>query len=408
MQLPSLAAVLLIALNLLALPYFLFLLASSLGALSARPRNRAPSGRGERRFLVVIPAHNEEAGLAATVRSCRALDYPPDRFDVLVIADNCTDATAEVAHAEGAVAVERHDDTKKSKGFAIEWLIDGLRERGELDRYDAVVIIDADSTASPNLLYSLDTSLALGNDWAQCFYTVANPDDSWRTRLLTYAFALFNGVIPLGQWALGQSAGFKGNGMCFSMRGLARVPWRCRGLVEDMEYSWEVRLAGGKIAFVPEAQVFGVMLSGGGPAAAAQRRRWEFGRKALKARRLPTLLTTPRLGLLEKAVSIVELTLPTLVEMAGIAAVLLPVNAWAVSRSTWPAAFPIVLVGTSIIMIVALALYGLCPFLVFRLPWSYLSSLLHAPFYAAWKLVVALGGRPTQWVRTAREEPARH
>jgi cellulose synthase/poly-beta-1,6-N-acetylglucosamine synthase-like glycosyltransferase len=407
MQFASMAAAALIGLNLLALPYFLFLLVTSLAALAARSRTTTAAEGAERcRFLIVIPAHNEEAGLAATVRSCLDLDYPGELFQVVVIADNCTDSTAAVARAAGAGAAERHDDERKSKGFAIEWLIDAMKARGELDSHDALVVIDADSTASPNLLRAFAACHARGIDWAQCFYTVANPNDSWRTRLLTYAFSLFNGVIPLGQWTLGQSAGFKGNGMCFTTRGLARVPWRCRGLVEDMEYAWEVRLAGGKIAFVPEARVFGMMLSRGGRAAAAQRRRWEFGRKALKARVLPALWKSPHLGFLEKAVSLVELTLPTLALLAGISALLLPLNAWAAARLGWLTASSLSLFGMSVLVSLSLVVYAICPFVVFRLPWTYLMSLLHAPFYAAWKVLVALGGRPTQWVRTAREEPA--
>jgi len=404
MSTASAAGILLIGLNLLAWPYFLFLLVSSIAAWAGR---RSPRGETQpkRRFLIVVPAHNEEDGLGATVRSCRGLDYPHELFEVLVIADNCTDGTASVARAEGAEVLERHDETKKSKGFAIEHLIDGMKESGRLARYDALVVIDADSTASANLLRALDRSLEHA-DWAQCFYTVANPDDSWRTRLLTYAFTLFNGVIPLGQWILGQSAGFKGNGMCFSTRGLDRVPWRCRGLVEDMEYSWEVRLAGGRIAFVPEAKVYGVMLARGGPAAAAQRKRWEFGRKALKARVIPALLRPSRLGLGERIVSLLEVTMPTMVGMLAIALVLLLLNAWGIARSPLPSATGYFFAGSGVLILLSLSLYALTPFVVFGLPWSYLQSLMYFPFYAAWKAVITLGGRPTQWVRTAREKAA--
>ncbi len=138
---------------------------------------------------------------------------------------------------------------KKSKGYAIEFLLDSLGRSGELDSLDAVVIVDADTTIDPNLLRSFDQALRRGHDWIQAYYTVANPDQSWRTRLMTYAFSMFNGVMQLGQNALGSSAGFKGNGMCFSTRGLRRRPWKSYGLVEDMEYSWTLRVAGEKILF---------------------------------------------------------------------------------------------------------------------------------------------------------------
>ncbi len=101
-------------------------------------------------------------------------------------------------------------------------MLEVLQRSGELRSLDAVVIVDADTTIDPNLLRSFDQALRRGHDWIQAYYTVANPDQSWRTRLMTYAFSLFNGVMQLGQNALGSSAGFKGNGMCFSTRGLAR------------------------------------------------------------------------------------------------------------------------------------------------------------------------------------------
>ena len=103
---------------------------------------------------------------------------------------------------------------------------------------------------------------------------------------MSLAFSLCNGVLPWGQERLGLSVGLKGNGMCFSRRGLTRFPWKAYGLVEDAEFSLMLRLAGERVHFLPEARVFGEMVSGGGPAAASQRSRWEAGRRAL-ARQVP-------------------------------------------------------------------------------------------------------------------------
>ena len=117
---------------------------------------------------------------------------------------------------------------------------------------------------------------------------------------MTYAFSLFNGVMQLGQNALGSSAGFKGNGMCFSTRGLRRRPWGSYGLVEDMEYSWTLRVAGEKILFEPDVAVYGAMLGSGGKAAANQRRRWEFGRSEIRRKYLGPLLRSQRARLVRK------------------------------------------------------------------------------------------------------------
>ena len=134
-------------------------------------------------------------------------------------------------------------------------MFDHIAQAGQFDRLDAVVIIDADSVADAELLQGLSCYLDHGQDWIQVFDTVANVDDSWRTRLLAYSFGLINGVFLLGQSALGLSAAFRGNGMCLSTRGLHRFPWRTSGLVEDLEYSWALRTAGEKVAFAPNISV---------------------------------------------------------------------------------------------------------------------------------------------------------
>jgi cellulose synthase/poly-beta-1,6-N-acetylglucosamine synthase-like glycosyltransferase len=394
------------ALNLLLVPYFVLLFATALAAVLSRTSSSlAASPR--LRFLVSIPAHNEEIGIAATVQSCLTLDYPPELFQVVVIADNCTDETAEISRREGALVLERHDATRKSKGYAISFLIDHLHESGQFETLDALVVIDADSTASTGLLRGFAGLLESGHDWVQCFYTVSNPDESWRTRLMTYAFCLFNGITPLGQFKLGLSAGFRGNGMCFSTKGMRRVPWKCHGLVEDMEYSWTVRLAGEKIAFTPDVQVKGVMLGRGGKAAASQRRRWEFGRDDLKKRVFGPIMRSRHLNLIEKTTSLLELTMPSMVSLMAIYVCLLFANGWALV-SFWPALttwVSILLLTSTCLMTPALVLHAYAPFVVFRLSWSYLLVLIYLPIYAVWKFYIKLGGRPDQWVRTTREQP---
>ncbi len=265
-------------------PYFSFLLLTSLAAIVGSKRSRVPGARGRPAspgFASIPgghPAHDEEDGIAASVESAMSVGYPTDGFDVLVIADNCTDATAEKAREAGARVLERFDLSRRSKGYAIEFLIDTLRESGEFDSLDALVILDADSTVHHDLLSVFARCIESGEDWVQCYDCVGNADQSWRTRLMAYAFSLINGVTLLGQNALGLSAALRGNGMCLTTRGLRQVPWKTHGLTEDLEYSWTVRIAGGRIAFEREVMVFATMLSRGGKASATQRNRWESGR----------------------------------------------------------------------------------------------------------------------------------
>jgi cellulose synthase/poly-beta-1,6-N-acetylglucosamine synthase-like glycosyltransferase len=400
-QVPLIA---LLVLNAVVFPYFLFLLATSLAAIFAS-RRESPPADPTAKILIVIPAHDEETGVSTTVRSCLESNYPASLFGVTVIADNCTDRTAALARDAGAQVVERFDDLKKSKGYAIEYLLESLGRSGELDSLNAVVIVDADTTIDPTLLRSFDQALAEGHDWIQAYYTVANPDQSWRTRLMTYALSLFNGVMPIGQNALGSSAGFKGNGMCFSTRGLRRVPWKSYGLVEDMEYSWNLRTAGEKVIFLPRAVVYGAMLGSGGTAAANQRRRWEYGRAEIRNRFLGRMLRSSHLGWFEKTLAACELTLPSMavlavlyIFVAGFDAV-----AWLQLRGSQFTVSGGCLLASAAFLTLSLATYAISPFLVLRLPLRYLATTLLFPPYLCWKLVVAFGGRPQQWVRTARE-----
>ncbi len=270
------------------LPFYLLLATVLVAALAGRRDRPVPEAATgavtpRPRFLVVIPAHDEEALIAATVRGCRSLDYDPGRFAVHVIADNCSDRTAVRAREAGAIVFERSDTALKSKGHALESFFAAVPDaRPGSSDYDAAVIVDADTRVDPDALNMFADALARGQDWVQAYYTVSNADASWRTRLMTYAFSLANGVWMCGLDRMGLGVGLKGNGMCFSRRGLARFPWKAYGLVEDMEFALMLRVAGEKVRFRPDAVVRGEMVSRGGPAAASQRLRWEAGRKSLR------------------------------------------------------------------------------------------------------------------------------
>ena len=218
------------------LPFFAFLLVTSVAAIFSGKISRASIGSqaiadpGETRFLVVIPAHDEGGIIASAVRSAKSIDYPPERFDVLVIADNCTDRTAETCREAGARVIERFDSSRKSKGYAIEYLIDTLHNSGEFDSLDALVVLDADSIVHPALLQVFARRLGFGHDWVQCYDCVGNADESWRTSLMAYAFSLINGVVLQGQNALGMRRGAAGQ---------RHVPVDPRTPASPLENSWD-------------------------------------------------------------------------------------------------------------------------------------------------------------------------
>ena len=326
---------------------------------------------------------------------------------MLVIADNCSDRTAAVAVEAGARVVARFDPCRKSKGHAIEYLINVLESSGEADKLDALVIIDADSTVHPKLLDRFAEGLGRGYDWMQCYDGVSNPGASWRQRLLAYAFSLINGVTPLGLETLGLSTGFRGNGMCLSIQGLRRVPWRAHGLAEDIEYSWTLRTAGERIHFIRDAAVYASMLAEGGAPSANQRRRWEFGRSALRRTMLAPLLRSPHLGWVEKSVAVIELRCRTVIHLLCIYGLLTLGFFWLMPGMIREHNYAFLVLGGlfQTIATFAILVHALGPFLLSWVPWHFGLALVFLPYYAIWKMTVLLRGEPEEWVRTARPPP---
>ncbi len=394
-----------------SLPFLVLMLVSSLAAIvfwktGPRTKPAAPQpAPGGRRFLVVIPAQNEQASISETVLSCLSVHYPRSSFEVLVIADNCNDDTALLARQAGARVLERSDPTRKSKGHALEYLINWLDHSGELDALDALVIVDADSTVQANLLEQFATGLDRGSDWMQCYDSVGNSDRSWRTRLMAHGFSLFNGITLAGRQALGLSASLRGNGMCLSTRGLRRVPWHAHGLVEDLEYSWTVRISGGRIDFIKDATVFATMLSKGGTSLANQRRRWEFGRSTLRRHLLGPLLKSPHLGWRQKTLDAIELASPPTSHLVLVYFILTGLAAFAIRGMIANSQFFALasICTLHFFATLTLVIHALSPFLTSLLPWRFALSLGYFPYYVVWKFFVMAGGGPDRWIRTQRE-----
>jgi GT2 family glycosyltransferase len=366
-------------------------------ALLARA-GRPPTPGRHTRFDVVVPAHDEELGVAETVRSLQRLEYPGDRFRVVVVADNCSDRTAERAAAAGAYVLVRRDAALRGKGHALAFAFERLAaERAA----DAFVVIDADTLVTPNLLGAFAARIAAGAEALQADYGVRNPDSSWRTRLLHLAFTLFQTVRSSARERIGLSCGLRGNGMAFTLPLLARVPHDAFSIVEDVEYGIRLGLAGCRVQYVQEARVLGEMAASE-QASRSQRSRWEGGRVAL-ARRLAAPLL--RRALRERSPLLLDLAIDLLVPplsylalacLVGLGASLAGAAlglATSASAALWGAAA------------LALAIHVARGLRESGIGWRGLADLPYAATYALWKLGLWVRpdpGRKGEWVRTAR------
>jgi len=227
------------------------------------------------RFAIVIPAHNEELFLPRLLLSIRKQDYPRGRFDTIVIADNCTDRTANVVRDHGDIALERFDEENRGKGYAIKWALETV----DLGKYDAILIVDADCMISTNALKALDGSLQV-KQTVQCYNGIANPDDSWFTRLLDVSRMLSNEIYHPAKQQLGLSSLLMGTGMCFSTRILGKYGWDAFTIGEDCEYYAKLIQSGENVGFDWNARIFHEE-SSSLKQATSQRMRWSGGRFAV-------------------------------------------------------------------------------------------------------------------------------
>lgn len=368
--------------------------------LTVRSRKPPPPAYGMpgTRFDVIVPAHNEASGIADTVKSLLAVDYPRGLFDVVVVADNCTDDTAERARRAGARVLERFDVARRGKGYALAHAFENSIGEGKAD---AVVVIDADTVVSPNLLRAFEARLRGGAKAVQADYAVRNVDDGWRTRLIAIAFGMFHVVRSTGRESLGVSCGLRGNGMCFATDLLREVPHEAFSIVEDLEYGIRLGEHGYRVHYAGEAHVYGDMVSSE-KASRSQRERWEGGRwQMAKQHGLPLLRRairerSPLLADLAADVLVPPLSILVAATVAGTAA------SAALSVVTLRPNLAGILFGASGGFLIAYAARG---WQVSGTGTRGLATLARAPGYMAWKATLRSTRRKgaSEWVRTTRQ-----
>ncbi|MEI6666724.1 MAG: glycosyltransferase family 2 protein [Acidobacteriota bacterium] len=362
-------------------------------------------GRQSRlRFCLLVPAHNEEAGIASTVHSLQAIDCPVGLRRIVVIADNCTDATASVARTAGAEVIERFDDARRGKGFALRDAIDTLLvEDASQPAWDAMVVVDADTVVEPNLLHVLAAHFEAGASVVQAAY-LPRRGTRGPIGVITYvAFVAIHLVRSAARERLGLSCGLRGNGMAFRRDVLRDVPHAAFSRTEDLEFGVMLGLQGVRVAFAGETRVYGEMPDR--PAAvASQRERWIGGRSGIARRFVGTLLRGAigqrSLMLADLAVDLMvpALSVVTVVAAVGLTASLAlsaAVGVFTTSLAVWSIAFA----GLAIHVAHAARISGQGRAL--------LAAATAIPGYALDKTAIALRmlrHSDETWVRTPRKE----
>lgn len=351
------------------------------------------------RYLLFIPAHNEEGLIGRLLESLKRVDYDPDLFCVAVIADNCTDATADVAALCNVDVLERKDIARPGKGFAIEWALQNV----DLERYDAVVIADADSIIDRSFFQGLNETIGAGSEAIQCNNCLVNPKATAFTKIIHLSRTINNELYHHAKYKLGLSSYLMGNGMCFTTELLKRFGWQAGTIAEDYEYYAKLIKKNEIVGFAANSRIYH-QESQGIQQATDQRIRWSSGRFQVARTYGWELL---KKGLKEGNYRIIDASFPLIlpnlslmVEASGVALLM------ALSITIF---YPIPFVVYWIVMLIMIeiAYFLIGVYLTKMSLGQFLCALAFAPVFLAWKGLIDVKGlsgkKAGQWGRARRQ-----
>jgi cellulose synthase/poly-beta-1,6-N-acetylglucosamine synthase-like glycosyltransferase len=381
-----------VAMAVFAAPLFLDLALCVAGNLFG-PRRPGGEVRRQIRLAVVVPAHDEETMIARTVLS---LKHAGAETDLFVVAHNCADATAKAAADAGAQVVELNNPRLRGKGAALRTGFAAAIAAGA----NAVLVVDADSVVSGNLIRATTAMLEQGAEATQCRYELEMPGPGAGAhplaRLRALAFRGMNVLRARGRAGLGFSTGLFGNGFALTAELLERVPFSVNSIAEDVEYHTRLVAEGVPVYWVESAFVH-AHSPASSAAQATQEARWEGGRLHVASRATRRLLTAVLRGrwrALETLADVWSLPLSR-----GVLALMLT----AALTVHWLHVFAL---GCAAIC----GLYVAESVLLGAEPMRDLVALCGAPLYLVWKalitpLVLRQSRSRAAWARTKREAP---
>jgi len=389
-----LLAVAAVLLSLPAVAMLVLTLAAGKRNAASAPKYRVQS---RLRVAVLVPAHNESQNVLPTIACLLPQMRQGDRL--VVVADNCSDDTAQIARGAGATVVERHNTELRGKGYALAFGVDSLRA----DPPDVVMVVDADCTV---------TSTAVERVSAHCMQTgcpvqmlnlmQAGPGSSVRLRILEFAFVMKNMVRPLGSHRLGGACHLTGTGMALPWDLMSTAQLATGHIVEDMKLGVDMAIRGHPAQFYLDAKVSSAFPDDS-QVARVQKSRWEHGHLATQMEEFPRVAWA---ALRSGQPALYVLTLDLMIPPLALYALVLGAGLTLASAGSllWPLLVP----AAAILAAATLAFIGSVGLTWSRYGRHLLSTreLLAIPIYAIWKIPVYLAyfmRRHSGWVRTKRD-----
>ena len=209
------------------------------------------------KYAVMISARNEEKVIGHLIDSIKAQDYPSELVDIYVVADNCTDSTAEVSRRHGAVVYERNNLDEIGKGYALRFLMDNFQRDYPEKEYDGYLIFDADNLLSTNYITEMNKVFSSGVNIVTGYRNAKNLSDNWISAAYGIFFMYESEHANRVRHRLGTSCFVSGTGYLFSDKLLKKYGgWKWFKICEDLEFTVEMMQDGEKIAYCHDAVLY--------------------------------------------------------------------------------------------------------------------------------------------------------
>ncbi len=216
------------------------------------PAGKRRKSTKQNTFAVIIPAHNEEKVIKDLLSSIESVTYPKKNISVFVVADGCTDKTAEIAKQMDATVIEKEEAT--SKGDALKAAFSSNEFLS--GNFDCVAVFDADNIVSNNFFAEVNDFINSGAQAVQGYVDSKNPNASWVSNAHSIWYFITNRIFQTGRSRLNMGAKLNGTGFVMTTDILKKFPWDTVTLSEDAEYTCTLALSHIKVHYAECAVVY--------------------------------------------------------------------------------------------------------------------------------------------------------
>ena len=209
------------------------------------------------KYAVLISARNEGAVIGELLESLHRQNYPQELLDIYVVADNCTDNTAQIAEDHRAIVYERFDRRLVGKGYALNYLFEKIYARSGLEAYDGYFVFDADNVLDENYVREMNKVFDNGYEIVTSYRNSKNYGSNWISAGYALWFLRESKYLNGARMQCGTSCAISGTGFLVANRIIRENNgWKHHLLTEDIEFSTDNIIQGRVIGYCEQAVLY--------------------------------------------------------------------------------------------------------------------------------------------------------